>query len=1204
MLAQVESDIHEERDYNCAFYEAFLPQPSPQHSLSRLDLKILALIPHIPPSSELYLSSLACNRQSHHPSSPLTRPSPLWTAVPHSSPTPSHVPLLSGLLCHIHPPLPHTSLSSLDCYAAFIPHSLTRPSPLWTAMPHSSPTPSHVPLLSGLLCRIHPPLPHTSLSSLDCYATFIPHSLTRPSPLWTAMPHSYPTPSHVPLLSGLLCHIHPPLPHTSLSSLDCYATFIPHSLTRPSPLWTAMPHSSPTPSHVPLLSGLLCRIHPPLPHTSLSSLDCYATFIPHSLTRPSPLWTAMPHSSPTPSHVPLLSGLLCHIHPPLPHTSLSSLDCYAAFIPHSLTRPSPLWTAMPHSSPTPSHVPLLSGLLCRIHPPLPHTSLSSLDCYAAFIPHSLTRPSPLWTAMPHSSPTPSHVPLLSGLLCRIHPPLPHTSLSSLDCYATFIPHSLTRPSPLWTDMPHSSPTPSHVLLLSGLLCHIHPPLPHTSLSSLDCYSHIHPPPPPLTLPSTLWPSSLSSAPVCPATLTFIPHTSLSTFVSSQACHTHSSPPPVLHIFLSVLPTRPPNASSCIKSSVLTGSLPAALFALPNLQHLLLDGNLISGTLPSSLGSFASLIYLAMVLLAVPWYYWQCHGATGSAMVLLAVPWCYWQCHGATGSAMVLLAVPRCYWQCQGATGSAMVLLAVPWCYWQCHGATGSAMVLLAVPWCYWQCHGATGSAMVLLAVPWCYWQCHGTTGSAKVLLAVPWCYWQCQGATGSAMVLLAVPWCYWQCHGATGSAMVLLAVPWCYWQCHGATGSAMVLLAVPWCYWQCHGATGSAMVLLAVPWYYWQCQGATGSAMVLLAVPRCYWQCHGATGSAMVLLAVPWCYWQCHGATGSAMVLLAVPWCYWQCHGATGSAMVLLAVPWCYWQCHGATGSAMVLLAVPRCYWQCHGATGSAMVLLAVPWCYWQCHGATGSAMVLLAVPWCYWQCHGATGSAMVLLAVPWCYWQCHGATGSAMVLLAVPWCFWQWHTNIMRLTLLARVVVVISGTNAACCVDFLMPYLGRNSLSGSIPAFLSNIRGLKHLMLDYNEFTGEIPYFLSDLTNLEALDVSRNSLTGNIPETLGNLRELRYLSMSQNTLSGLLPSELSSLQHLELCAVQSGGVTETATSFGVQGRVRIGGMQLYGLEKLACIVDGNQLVGQLPSLKRMAALKEVAARGNFITSVAETPPA
>ncbi|CAI5947005.1 unnamed protein product [Closterium sp. NIES-65] len=39
-------------------------------------------------------------------------------------------------------------------------------------------------------------------------------------------------------------------------------------------------------------------------------------------------------------------------------------------------------------------------------------------------------------------------------------------------------------------------------------------------------------------------------------------------------------------------------------------------------------------------------------------------------------------------------------------------------------------------------------------------------------------------------------------------------------------------------------------------------------------------------------------------------------------------------------------------------------------------------------------------------------------------------------------------------------------------------------------------------------------------------------------------------------------------------------------------------------MMDGNQLVGQLPSLKRMAALKTVAARSNYITAVAEAPPA
>ncbi|CAI5978210.1 unnamed protein product, partial [Closterium sp. NIES-64] len=42
----------------------------------------------------------------------------------------------------------------------------------------------------------------------------------------------------------------------------------------------------------------------------------------------------------------------------------------------------------------------------------------------------------------------------------------------------------------------------------------------------------------------------------------------------------------------------------------------------------------------------------------------------------------------------------------------------------------------------------------------------------------------------------------------------------------------------------------------------------------------------------------------------------------------------------------------------------------------------------------------------------------------------------------------------------------------------------------------------------------------------------------------------------------------------------------------------------MECIVDNNLLVGQLPSLKHMPALKAVAAYSNFITSVAEAPPA
>ncbi|GJP84264.1 hypothetical protein CLOP_g14333 [Closterium sp. NIES-67] len=119
--------------------------------------------------------------------------------------------------------------------------------------------------------------------------------------------------------------------------------------------------------------------------------------------------------------------------------------------------------------------------------------------------------------------------------------------------------------------------------------------------------------------------------------------------------------------------------------------------------------------------------------------------------------------------------------------------------------------------------------------------------------------------------------------------------------------------------------------------------------------------------------------------------------------------------------------------------------------------------------------------------------------------------------------------------------------------YLDANALSGSIPAFISNSPGLKHLVLQYNGFTGQIPDSLGNVTNLEALsvranhltgpippslgnctrlielDVGLNNISGTIPATLGSLRGLKYLYMVDNLLSGSLPNELSSLQQLKL---------------------------------------------------------------------------
>ena len=57
--------------------------------------------------------------------------------------------------------------------------------------------------------------------------------------------------------------------------------------------------------------------------------------------------------------------------------------------------------------------------------------------------------------------------------------------------------------------------------------------------------------------------------------------------------------------------------------------------------------------------------------------------------------------------------------------------------------------------------------------------------------------------------------------------------------------------------------------------------------------------------------------------------------------------------------------------------------------------------------------------------------------------------------------------------------------------------LSGSIPAWLGELRGLTRLDLSDNALTGSIPLELTNLENLEVLRLSGNSLTGCIPRSL-----------------------------------------------------------------------------------------------------------
>ncbi|KAL6576052.1 Brassinosteroid LRR receptor kinase [Orobanche hederae] len=83
---------------------------------------------------------------------------------------------------------------------------------------------------------------------------------------------------------------------------------------------------------------------------------------------------------------------------------------------------------------------------------------------------------------------------------------------------------------------------------------------------------------------------------------------------------------------------------------------------------------------------------------------------------------------------------------------------------------------------------------------------------------------------------------------------------------------------------------------------------------------------------------------------------------------------------------------------------------------------------------------------------------------------------------------------------------------------LSHNKLEGTIPKELGSMFYLSILNIGHNDLSGPIPHELGGLKSVAILDLSYNRLNGNIPQSLTSLTLLGDIDLSNNDISGMIP--------------------------------------------------------------------------------------
>ena len=156
---------------------------------------------------------------------------------------------------------------------------------------------------------------------------------------------------------------------------------------------------------------------------------------------------------------------------------------------------------------------------------------------------------------------------------------------------------------------------------------------------------------------------------------------------------------------------------------------------------------------------------------------------------------------------------------------------------------------------------------------------------------------------------------------------------------------------------------------------------------------------------------------------------------------------------------------------------------------------------------------------------------------------------------------------------------------------MGDNELTGSLPATLSSMTQLEHLILENNNIVGDIPTQVSRMVELKTFDLDNNQITS-VPRDVSRMAGLETFSVQSNSITGTIHTEFGLLVNL-----QGLFLGENEFAFQIPSELGLLTSLRDGLD-----VSDNQLIGSIPTeLGLLSELSKYRATVDCILATADT---